>query len=155
MQQDHTPPYVLASLWARFAGNFIDSLIIGIVLIPIVYFAGGFDMMMESQPAEPSLAQNVGAAIAGLAVYAVVNWKSLEKDGQTVGKRIMGTKIVFLDGTQAGAADVVLKRYAVYLLLPHVPYVGGVISLIGLLLIFGGQQRCLHDRVAGTKVVCS
>lgn len=153
--QDNQPPFVLASLWTRFAGNFIDSLIIGIVLIPIVYFSGGFDMMMSQEAVEPTLAQNVGAAIAGLAVYAVVNWKSLEQNGQTIGKRIMGTKIVFMDGTQAGAADVVLKRYAVYLLLPHIPVVGGVVSLIGLLLIFGSQQRCLHDRVAGTKVVYS
>jgi hypothetical protein len=39
------------------------------------------------------------------------------------------------------------------LLLPLVPFLGGLVALVDVLFIFGPSKRCLHDLVAGTKVV--
>jgi uncharacterized RDD family membrane protein YckC len=38
-------------------------------------------------------------------------------------------------------------------LLSGIPYAGGLITLVDLLLIFGKERRCLHDLMADTIVV--
>jgi len=34
-----------------------------------------------------------------------------------------------------------------------IPGIGTIVSLVDVLMIFGQDQRCLHDRIAGTKVI--
>jgi hypothetical protein len=34
-----------------------------------------------------------------------------------------------------------------------IPYVGNVIALIDVLMIFRTSRKCLHDDIAGTKVI--
>jgi len=38
-------------------------------------------------------------------------------------------------------------------LVSQVPQVGGLIGLVDILFIFGKERRCLHDLLAGTRVV--
>jgi hypothetical protein len=44
-------------------------------------------------------------------------------------------------------------RTWVPLFLPLLPFVGSLIAVLDLLFIFGPSRRCLHDQVAGTRVV--
>jgi hypothetical protein len=37
--------------------------------------------------------------------------------------------------------------------LAQIPMIGAVVALANILFIFGKEQRCLHDRLAGTKVI--
>ncbi|MCI0409163.1 MAG: RDD family protein [Acidobacteria bacterium] len=73
------------------------------------------------------------------------------REGQTIGKRVMHIRIVnYDDGQTAGPGRTIWKRTILNGLL------GNFIPLYGLidpLFIFGAERRCLHDYIAGTKVV--
>jgi hypothetical protein len=34
-----------------------------------------------------------------------------------------------------------------------IPTLGGLLTLVDALFIFGGSRRCVHDLIAGTKVI--
>ncbi|MOA70690.1 RDD family protein [compost metagenome] len=49
--------------------------------------------------------------------------------------------------------NLLLKRYLVWWLLAYVPIVGMFLVLVDYLFIFRADRRCLHDRLAATRVV--
>jgi hypothetical protein len=65
----------------------------------------------------------------------------------------VGIRIARLDNTVPNLGRVVLLRYAPMSVASLVPGVGGLLNLIDVLMIFGSERRCLHDRIAATKVV--
>lgn len=69
-----------------------------------------------------------------------------------MGKKIVGIKIVTLDGGQINI-ETILKRYGFYFLVGYIPFIGSIVSLINALFIFGKDKHCLHDKVGKTKVV--
>jgi uncharacterized RDD family membrane protein YckC len=74
--------------------------------------------------------------------------------GQTIGKIVMGLRIVrFEDGGNPGFVKAVLLRTFLWALITAVPVVGTLIGVVGILFIFRDDQRCLHDHIAGTRVV--
>jgi len=74
--------------------------------------------------------------------------------GQTIGKIVMGLRIVrFEDGGNPGFVKAVLLRTFLWALITAVPVVGTLIGVVGILFIFRDDQRCLHDHLAGTRVV--
>ena len=92
----------------------------------------------------------VGLAWIGFAIYQLV---MLYRHGQTLGKKILGIKIVRSDGSRAGLRRIVLLRYLVPGIIGAIPYVGFIFSLIDPLFIFGDEKRCVHDLMADTIVV--
>ncbi|MBN2489492.1 MAG: RDD family protein, partial [Planctomycetes bacterium] len=78
----------------------------------------------------------------------------LTRDGQSIGRKLLRIKIVRHDhGGRAGFARVVLVREIVNGLIGSIPFVSYVYALVDSLFIFGHERRCLHDYLAGTKVV--
>ena len=73
--------------------------------------------------------------------------------GQTVGKRLLGIRIVRMDGAPLDFVHGVLIRNWAIMALNYVPYIGGILGLVDVLYIFRGDRRCLHDHLAGTKVI--
>jgi uncharacterized RDD family membrane protein YckC len=74
----------------------------------------------------------------------------LQRDGQTIGKRLLRIRIV---NEQTGAnggvfANIVLRYFVNWLLTLIPPYV-----FIDHALILAKNRRCVHDYLAGTKVV--
>jgi uncharacterized RDD family membrane protein YckC len=65
----------------------------------------------------------------------------------------MGIKIVKMDGSPCGFVSGVLLREIVLSGAGFIPFIGKVIGLVDAVMIFGDQRRCLHDQLAGTKVV--
>lgn len=86
-------------------------------------------------------------------LYAAINWDDL-KVGQTRGKRILGIRLIMLDGRPAGTRTG-MWRMAVSNALGSVSYffIGLIITLIDALRIFAADRRCFHDIVFGTRVV--
>ena len=65
-----------------------------------------------------------------------------------------GVRIVMYEnGKLPGFVNGWLLRSFVPGLIGQVPYVGGLFSLVDILCIFGEERRCIHDMIAGTKVV--
>ena len=74
----------------------------------------------------------------------------LVTQGQTLGKKIMNIRIVsYDDGMIPGAGKLLGLRYVVNGLLGQIPGY----AFVDVLFIFGQEQRCIHDYLAGTKVV--
>ncbi|MFS8069935.1 MAG: RDD family protein [Byssovorax sp.] len=73
--------------------------------------------------------------------------------GQTLAKRWMGIKVVKMDGSPCGFVHGVLLREFILSGLSLIPYIGTMIGLADAVMIFGDQRRCMHDHIAGTKVV--
>ena len=85
--------------------------------------------------------------------------------GQTIGKWLVGTRIVRADNDEVPTlARTLGLRYgtlavgpvatlAVLVLNGVIPYVLIVVGSIDIALIFRRDRRCLHDLIAGTKVV--
>ncbi len=141
----------LASRWSRLGAAFLDTIIISCFSVPLMYFTGGFDSIMEGQ--QPSFAYSIMLFVAGLVVFLILNGYLLVTAGQTIGKRLIGIKIVTLEGELPNAVRNLLPRYATYMLPGQVPIVGGLFSLVNILFIFGKQKRCIHDYAGNTKVI--
>ena len=101
----------------------------------------------------------VAAAVMGLSMVlggiALVVWNCvwLHQYGQTVGKRALGIRIVRSDGGRATLGRIFALRYLPVTLLGAIPYVGPLIGLVDVLLIFRDSRQCMHDQIADTIVV--
>ena len=153
-----------ASLGARFLGKLIDVLImipLGLVIgIGYAFVSPPKDIAVEKTSDLFSMgATGYGygeallLAVLGMAAYIGIQWTFWASTGQSIGKKAMKTQIVNLDGSQASAKTIALKRYAIMSLIANVPVAGSLVSLIGVLLIFRRDRNCLHDDIAKTRVV--
>lgn len=142
----------LASLGARLGGAIIDGLISGAVLFPILFLSGYWDIAMAGE--EPGLAVNAGLAVLNFVLFLAVHGYLLANHGQTVGKRLAKTRIVSVDTDEIlPFGKVVGARYFPVMLVSQIPLVGQILSIIDVLFIFRSDRRCVHDMIAGTKVV--
>jgi uncharacterized RDD family membrane protein YckC len=89
----------------------------------------------------------------GFAVFLLAHGYLLAKHGQTIGKRIVGIRIVRPDGSAASFARLAGVRYGLLSLLNVVPLIGMVFGLVDSLCIFRASRRCLHDDIADTLVI--
>ena len=83
----------------------------------------------------------------------VVNCVLLHQNAQTIGKRLLGIKIVRTNGDRIGLGRIIGMRIIPIGLLGAIPYLGSLVSLVDSLMIFGNERRCLHDMIADTIVI--
>ena len=81
--------------------------------------------------------------------FTLCNCFLLSRDGQTIGKRIFGIKIVRSNGKQASLVRLILGRSVPQFLSNFIPS----LPLADVLLIFSESRQCLHDHLADTIVV--
>jgi len=142
---------VLATRGARLGAQLLDFVIILPFCLPIVYFLGLFNYIEDQQPLPLFLA--LLAAAIGIATFLILNWKPLNQNAQTIGKKVLGLRIVKLDGSKPTIKELIFKRYLIYWAFPYIPVIGGLLNLINLLFIFRKDRRCIHDFFADTKVM--
>ena len=141
----------LASRLSRLGASILDSLILMAVTLPVMYFTGGFDVIDTG--VEPSWTYSLLIGLVGVGCFIVFNASLLARYGQTIGKKVVGIKIVDLDGNLPTIKSHLLVTYATYFMPGQIPVIGQLVSVINILFIFGKQRRCIHDHVAGTQVV--
>ena len=92
---------------------------------------------------------------AGIGVISFgYDWLQHGLWGQTIGKRVMGTKVVTADTRSPISGQAACGRAAVYALVPVVPSVGGLFALVNeSWLLWDPRRQCLHDKAARTVVV--
>ena len=138
----------LADRWVRLGAALLDALcyaglsIASAILLPILAFGG-----------ETLMALGTVLLLLATVGLLVVNCVLLHRHGQTIGKRMLGIRIVRRDGRPVGLLRVFGLRWLPITLLSLIPYVGIVIGLVNVLMIFGDDRRCLHDLIADTTVV--
>ncbi|MEN1682162.1 MAG: RDD family protein [Planctomycetota bacterium] len=157
----------LASRLSRLGASILDGIVMVVLMLPVQYFLFGDmwaamfsadGMTVEQQQlaieqAQPGLTITLIATAIGVLGYLAVNGYWLAKDGQSIGKKAAGIKIVRSDRSQATFGRIVGYRYLPVALVPLVPIVGNFAVLIDSLLIFRGTRKCLHDDIADTIVV--
>lgn len=139
-----------ASRVQRFGAAFLDGLIGGLCTVPLYLF------WIQSRGREsPFAVSSAVLAIVGLLGLGlvIVNCVLLNRNGQTIGKRAIGIKVVRKDGDRVPLTRFIFLRYLPVTLLGVIPFIGGIISLVDALMIFGAEKRCLHDLIADTIVI--
>jgi uncharacterized RDD family membrane protein YckC len=143
----------LAGRGRRLGAAFIDGIImIFVTAFPIVWMHGGFGNYM-AKAQDPSIGFLLSSVVFGFVMYLVVNGYFLAKDGQTIGKKLLGTRIVRTDGSKADFMRIVLRRLLPVQIASAIPMIGGLLVLIDVLLIFRGSKKCVHDDIADTIVI--
>jgi uncharacterized RDD family membrane protein YckC len=157
----------LGSRWARLGAAIVDGLLMIPAMVPFIsmmvrngeeardaFMTASRDHDWSAVKALPGF--TTAAVVGGslLLVLMVIQAVLLTLRGQTVGKILCGIRIVrFPSGSRVGFVRVWLVRSLVTGLLGKVPYVGSIFALVDILFIFSPNKRCLHDLLAGTKVV--
>ena len=141
----------LASRWSRFGASLIDGLIIAVVSVPLMYYSGIFNQIDES--GNIPLSTTIMFTVFGIVLFLLLNGSLLSKYGQTIGKKLLNIKIVDLNGGKPEFVPLITKRYLPLWVISQIPFIGGILSLINALFIFRADKRCVHDLIAGTKVV--
>lgn len=141
----------LASRCSRLSASLLDTLIMMLFTIPVMFFTGAFDGI--STGIHSSFSYNLAMGLFGLFVFLLINFKLLKDKGQTVGKRMVGIKTVDMAGDQASWGQHFTKRYAIFFIPGQIPLIGQIFSIVNVLFIFGKEKRCIHDYGAGTQVV--
>lgn len=141
----------LASRGARLGGAIIDVIISWIVIFPVMYYTGFWQSAMTGQV---NMTSQLMLGLFGIVVFLVLNGYLLSKRGQTIGKALVGTRIVSVtDGQILPLPKVFGLRYLPMSLIALIPLFGNVIAIVNVLFIFRDDRRCIHDLIAGTRVV--
>jgi uncharacterized RDD family membrane protein YckC len=112
---------------------------------------GTFDDIVARK--KPPLSKTIAAGVLGFVGFLLIHGYLLKKHGQTVGKYLWGIRIADLNGNVPDIAKMLLLRYLPISLAALIPLTGGLLPLVDVLFIFRGDRRCIHDLLAGTKVV--
>jgi uncharacterized RDD family membrane protein YckC len=156
-----------ASRWARLGAAVCDGLAASIIVwVPFFSMSGaphfgpggvptgGGPVAVRTWMMQYYLhSSGTYAGAAGLLVLVIVNLFWLHRYGQSIGKRLVGIKILRSDGARASLRRIVFIRDLPFLIIGFVPLLGGMVTLIDMLCIFGDRVQCLHDKVADTIVV--
>jgi uncharacterized RDD family membrane protein YckC len=143
----------------RAAAFILDAIIISILffflqdsVIQAGYFTGPLlfagTAATFGNPAMPVL---TGTAVTGIILSVLICWLysaglTSSRFGSTVGKRIMGLKVVDFEGNRLSFWQATIRFIA--------KIFAGLILFIGFFMIhYSGTKQGLHDRFAGTYVV--
>lgn len=149
----------LATPWMRLAAQIVDNLLV--VAVGFVgALLGGFVCGFLGALSHPSgggtgSAATVGTAlgvIGALSYYGYQCWL-ISGTGQSFGKRWCRVRIVLENGAAPGFWNGVVVRSWALGLLSLIPFFGSVVALADSLMVFSEGHRCLHDRMAGTRVL--
>jgi uncharacterized RDD family membrane protein YckC len=129
--------------------------VIGVVCFAPYYVGVYEDYIRVAAGEAPGGSPGTFATIAlvvgfALGIYTLV---LLYRSGQTIGKKIVGIRIVRTDGSRAGLLRILGLRYIVPGVISAIPLLGFFFALADALVIFGEQRRCIHDYIADTIVV--
>lgn len=126
-----------------------------------VYFATGYWERVMTQ--QLGFLEQIAASLLGIIVMVALNGSLLVTRGQTIGKLLGKIQIVdFESGRLLPFLRVYVYRslwmLPLGIVVPLIPgafddYLVNFIALIDALMIFGAGRRCLHDLIAGSKVV--
>jgi uncharacterized RDD family membrane protein YckC len=141
----------LAGRWTRFCAAIVDSFIGLACGIPVTWVLGLWGYLVRNQ--EPPRGLLIASTAFGFLIFVVVHGYFLYKNGQTVGKKLLGIRIADLDGNVPDLARLLLLRYLPVSLVTLIPVVGNYLPVFDVLFIFQASRRCLHDVIAGTIVV--
>ena len=153
---DVADPYAQAELAERVT-RLVAAILDGLIFMAMCYLpfavvalATGALTDAETVAANgPVLGLGVMLSLVGLVAWIWLTIRNVVANGQTIAKKMLGIKVVRSDGSPASLSRIFWLRNFVNALLGIIPLYG----LIDVLLIFGAERQCIHDKIADTIVV--
>ena len=158
---DGGQPGTSADRSARLLASIVDVFLVLLVCLPAVYLSGYFQRVGTYSE---TWFDELASSVLWLSLHYLIHGYWLATRGQTVGKRVMGIRIEDRStGSLTPFFRIVFLRDFPLVLLAYVAPIfafrtiaetwGVYVYLIDILFIFFTSRRCLHDRIANTKVV--
>ncbi len=141
----------LADRGTRFVAAFVDGLIAIAYAVPIAYLLGTFEYVTKG--VNPPIGTLVASSVLGFIAFLAIHGYFLKRDGQTLGKKMTGIRITNLDNKVPEFAPMILLRYLPLAVVSLIPVIGAFFPFVDVLFIFRKDRRCIHDLLAGTKVI--
>ena len=149
MPLHHAP---LATRGERLAARVLDFVLGLGAMLPIMYGLGQLDQ--PSRAPEASFTPSVTDVASSFAVFVALNGYFLHKHAQTIGKRLIGIRVVNVkSGAPTPFWKLAFVRELPQLLLCLIPFVGIWLSMFELLFIARADLRTGHDLWTSTRVV--
>ncbi|GEM_PF-2413842 len=153
------PPYELAGFGARFAAYFVDSIILGLITLPLAVYVELKIMDSMSDYTLPA-DQMFGSLLWLIIINGIVDFVvmilyfTLQEGGEknaTLGKRLLKIKVADIHGRQIGMREAFIRNLGRF---TFIPVVSGIVLLVDVVLILSTDtQQRIGDRMAGTIVV--
>jgi uncharacterized RDD family membrane protein YckC len=156
----------------RLTAVTLDGLLISVPLLPLFAVGIYYGVRTQLEAARAGTGENLSAApsvgtseltilLAGAAFIglmgalgiAIYQWLLITRTGQSLGKKWTGIRIERIDGSYLTFGTGVVLRNWVPKVMGAFPYLGMLFHLVDCLFIFREDRRCLHDLIAGTRVV--
>jgi uncharacterized RDD family membrane protein YckC len=151
---------VLAGRGLRFLSAMIDGILPAAIIVPIQFGTGFYQRTLSQQV---TFTEQLAMALVGMAAFLICHGYLLITRGQSIGKYLLGLQIVdYATGQLLPPMRVYVYRYLwslpitiTALLIPGTTddTIFAYLLMIDPLFIFGEERRCLHDLIAGSKVV--
>lgn len=142
---------VAAAKWRRLAATTIDMILVPALALVLVIVTGTVEHAEDFQDNTWMLE----ILLLAVASYIILNGELLRRHGQTLGKKLLGIRIVDVKTDARPALWKLICIRALFFptlfLLPLFPLT--LIPVIDQAWIFTRQNRCLHDLVSSTRVV--
>jgi uncharacterized RDD family membrane protein YckC len=152
---------ILAGRGRRLAGAFIDGFLVWLCKLPIFFAVLPVlrEAMADPEAVKPEMLTGaMMGALSGtlpfLGLLAMVQIALLCVRSQSLGKLLLGMRIVSVQtGEPGGPVRAFVLRSLVVWFVEQIPLLGLVFWLVDVCFIFRDDHRCLHDLLAGTRVV--
>ncbi len=144
----------LATLGQRFLGALIDGFLLLIIVLAIAIGLGILLVILEfdvERFEETFLSEIIGFVI-GFSSFLALQGYFLYARCQTIGKMVMKTRIVGDDGAWVPFGRMIMRRYLPFYVISAIPIIK-FLAFVEVLFVFGEERKCLHDRMAETKVI--
>lgn len=138
----------LASRGDRLKAALVDTGIGSVLMLPIFWY-----FWSELQQSVVAVQLLFIINVYGFIAMILMNGYLWNKYGQSIGKRVVGIKIVDMNGHKPPLWKIAILRHWTMSLGGFLGPVGRLIPIVDTLFIFGKSRRCMHDYIAGTKVV--
>ncbi len=140
----------LGTRGARFLANLLDQVVILVPLVIAPVLVGVFGRTAAGHENPYLGALLVVGMGGGLVVGAIVQLVAQLRWDQSVGKRLLKLKVVRVNGAPMELWRLLILRN---LVLQALVQLCGLVGLLDALMIFGAEQRCLHDYLADSIVI--
>ena len=129
----------LASLENRFFGAFIDGVLQTLIFAPILFISGDISEMIKGNINTSMI--NWDWFAYSVIIFLVLQGYFLVTRGQSIGKMIVGTRIVDEEGKIPSALKIVGLRHLAIMVINQVPYAGGLFSLVAQTIVIDTKQE--------------
>lgn len=135
----------------RLVAVLIDGVIGVATSLPVLAYFDVWRMAQEGQQVPVHVVLML--ALWGWAMFVLLNFRLLSRRGQTIGKWCVDLAIVGVNGERKSALHLLTRRFLPISIVGLIPLIGHLLITVDTLFIFGRDKRCVHDRLADTKVI--